>query len=504
MVELRQAAAELIANPLVPVPPLEGVVARARAIKAARRRRQMGASVTLAALVVTAVVRAGLLAGTANDSLRTVGNPAADDSVVSGGVPPLGDHTTVFPTLPWSGQSFEGDWSTLPDKRACPVVREAKPELRVLLDDAVAWDVGDDDAVEAVAQYFDAVNRAGGICGRHVKLVHDALRRADLQRFVAVVGLPLGDELDAAIAGGHIAKARVPVVSGDALTQAQHRSPLVYPVGPSAASMTRAAVDHGRTRGATSFAVVYDAQHAFGREAAAAFHEHVQRRGGTVKASIGLDATSTDYAVDARHLATACGSEGCDFVLLAVVADTAKQWLKTNPTKPRLQLAGLSPMLADGFTDHCATGDGRSCDGLVAWSGYRPLVGSERWDAEVSYAWGHTGGSALRQGGVVAARVLHQALRIAGPDATKADVQRALESMTFTSRVTPALSWAGGRFLDGHPVAQGWALRSDDLATVPTPGTTPERLATSTPPVHRLFGPAYWFPAGTGWVRDPG
>ena len=514
MSDLRQFAAELIANPLVPVPPIEGVVARARHYRAARRRRQVGAGVCLVAMTLMAMARAGVGVGD-RDSLRMVGDPGSEDesgiSTSSGSVPE--GTSTTFPTLPWSGHTFDGDWSSLRSQRTCDVIRPPKPELEVLIHEGESgYRTG-----ETAKQLIDRVNSEGGICGRWVKLVYGSAERAKLQDYVAVLGLPLDDDIDNAIRSGDIEGARIPVVTGDGLSDIHHRSRWVYPVGPSAGSLTRMAVAHARQKGAATFAILYDADRTFGREAAESFDRSVQSEGGTPKASIPLDPSATTYAPEADRLAEACGVEGCDFVFLAVTAHAAQQWMATNPVKPRVQLAGLSTVLSDGFSDHCTAEWGRHCDGLIAWSGYvpRPPAGQSNDDAKAAY--GESNGSALREGAFLATRVLVEALDRAGPYATRATVAKALDSMTYTSRIAAPLSWAAASYRWGNPVAQAWVLRTSGIvphAPMP-PSTTTTTLPSNKQEVEReaarygdytrisVPNPG-WYSAGTGWVRDPG
>lgn len=493
MSDLRQFAAELIANPLVPVPPLEGVVARARHYRAARRRRQIGAGLCLVAMTMMAVARAGVGVGD-RDSLRMVGNPNADESSVGSttpSIPGLGPDSTTFPTLPWSGQSFDGDWTTVRQQRDCATILPPKPEIKVLAHDP---SIGNGPG-KAVEQVVEGINHSGGICGRHIKLSHGNANTSDLGEYVAVLGLPFDNGLDAAIANGRIAKANIPVVAGDGLPEVQHRSPWVYPVGPSAAAMTRTATAHAIAKGAKSFAIVYDAEHTFGRESARSFDRYVRHRGGDLKAAIPLDPSANAYAPQADRLTSACGVEQCDFVLLALLPETAQKWLVSNPVKPRMQLAGLSTVLADGFTDHCLAASKASCDGLVAWSGYVPRTPVQWWNEQAKAAYGPAdAGSATREGAVIAAWVLGEALGMAGPDVTRSSLRKALDSITYTSHIAAPLSWPGTR------VSQAWVLRTDGIVPEVHWDRDIDRAAQAPGPIP---GPQ-WHPGGTGWVRDPG
>jgi hypothetical protein len=196
--DLRSTAAALIANPLVPVPPLEGVVARARRYRAARLRRQMVASLVVAALMTTAVTQ--FLTTRHTDALRVVGHPVPDES--SAGVHFEGPLTTVAPDLaqlvPWSGQNFDGDWSRLPSRRTgCPMRVNGKlAPIGILAKDIGLPAQAPDEQrpYQQVERLIDVYNNfLGGICGRAMKLIEGSLEKSWAKDAVAVIGMPLDD-----------------------------------------------------------------------------------------------------------------------------------------------------------------------------------------------------------------------------------------------------------------------------------------------------------------------
>lgn len=494
--DLRQFAAELIANPLVPVPPIEGVVARARHYRAARRRRQVGAGLCVVALALMAVARAGVGVGD-RDSLRMVGNPRSDDAPVTStsSVPVFGEDATTLSTLPWSGQNFDGHWSTIRHQRArnCPILPPRTADIEILAHDPSTTLRGEG-PIDGVERLVDGFNKAGGICGRAIRLVRQSVDTADLGKAVAVLGMPGDEALDAAIADGRIARAGIPVI-GDGLSNIQHRSAHSYPVGTSADVLTRMAVEHARARGARTFAIVYDGRAAFGWESATSFERYVRSVGGTVKASVALDPSAPVYAAQAHALTTACES-GCDFQFLALLPETADQWLLGNPPTPRIELAGLPTLLSGGFAEDCFRTSNQHCNGLLAWSGFIPPFGPHSWNIEAEYAFGDPG-SAMTEAAVVAGRVLLEVVEQLGPFPDHGSLRRALDAYTFTSYVAVPLRWPVGSNRIGNPVAQAWRLQVDGV--VPS-GTEPVAWDVRNLPLAKR----QWHPAGTGWVRDPG
>lgn len=466
MVDLRSSAAHLIAHPLVPVPPVEGVVARARRYRAARLRKQMGASVALLALVLTAVVRAGVGGGGGPDSLRMVGDPPWSEEAPVGG---SGRATTTLPSdlspfIPWSGQNFAGDWSRLQSKGTdCPDrLTGSMPAIKLMANRPSA----------EVAEVVDTYNNfLGGICGRAIKLIDgvlcnphwaDTVKDPDL---VAVVGMPLDEDLDSCAESGELDRFGIPVVGGDGLSAAQHNSPLVYPVGTSAAALTRMELEHARANGAQNFTIVYDSSRRFAREAAHSFTVDVQRTRGTVKESIDLSSSASDLATASERYRRACGDGACDFVFLALEDHAARKWLQTRPAAPRLETAALPTLLSGGFPKTCFRTSNERCNGLVSWTGFVPWFGQEL-DAVEDVHGGNiveAEASAMVESATRGTLVLIEALEKAGPSVTRTSLRTVLDGGGYRLYPTaPLLEWGPQLPRVGNPVAQPWRVVVDD------------------------------------------
>src|ERR1041384_299256 len=140
-------------------------------------------------------------------------------------------------------------------------------------------------AMEAVVH---RVNRLGGICGRllDVKYVDDGWKADSGQRYIqdfiksGYFAIPVGpssEGLNAAVRAGDIDAAGIPVVGTDGMLISQYQDPWVWPVAVSTASSARIMVDDAYSKGARSFAIVFDKNYKFGSEAAEAFNNEVKR-----------------------------------------------------------------------------------------------------------------------------------------------------------------------------------------------------------------------------------
>jgi ABC-type branched-subunit amino acid transport system substrate-binding protein len=470
VVDLRTAAAQLIENPVVPTPPIEGVVARARAYRAARLRRQMGAGAIVLALAVTAVVRAGI-GGGGPDSLRMVGDPASNDS---GGVHVEYPSTTSVPHPGYPERWQQHDWRREWDRLRstwhaddCPLeLDRALPTIKVLAND-VKPPTPDEEPLFAVAQkHFDALNLAGGVCGHALELVKGTVQELGHRKdLVAVLGMPLDREMDDAIRDGLLDRVGLPLVGGDGLSEVQHQAHFVYPVGTSASALARTAVADARERGARNFSIVYDSTQTFGREAAEAFSRYVPER--MIKATIDIGLPGAGLATGSQRFQQVCGNRSCDFVFLALPPDTGDQWLQTRPAGARVETAALPTLLTGGMVESCFRTSNDRCNGLVSWTGFAPDIKrvETRWPLE-KVELSATHGSAMSAAAELGADVLHNALQKLGPTVNRWTLRVALETGAYfadASQPQTHLRW--GRKLPrvGNPVARPWQLEVDDV-----------------------------------------
>lgn len=513
MCELRAIGTELVATPLVPTPPVSAVRARADRYVAGRRRRNALVASVVLGLTVTGITKMTLTSNV--DAVRLVGDPGSPtpraETTTTTTAPELPSLDAEAPFLPWSGQSFNGEWGTLRKSGpTCPLhVNPKLPTVKVAIGyvPRSTFEPSPNDAVEHV---FQAFNNSASICGRAVELVR-VVDYTDIPGdVVAVAGLPLDNALETAISDRRFEHMGLPVVGGDGLSAVHHSSPAVYPVGTSAAALARIAAHHAGEHGASSFAVIYDNTRAFGGEAAAALADHVRRTGGTLKASIGLDPTAAGDATKSAEFARVCANRGCDVVFLAMLPETAATWLMGNPHEPRLGTAALPTLMTSGFADACFATSNKRCNGLTAWTGFIPPFGRHAENLEAVAAWSPSWteprrGSAMIESAVVGTRVLLEALVETGPQVNRARLRRTLDNMEFVSHITAPLRWPRGTPRVGNANAQAWQLSVGTPDPPPAQGTDEAAiwalqawLSSSS----ELPG-REWHEVGTGWRTDP-
>lgn len=519
MCELRAIGTELVATPLVPTPPISAVRARADRYTAVRRRRHALVASVVLGLTVTGITK--LTMTPTVDTMRLVDNPnglhdpGASSTTTAPPLPAL-DSAPGF--LPSSGQDFNGDWGSMRRRSTgCPLrVDPTLPTIKVVIgfvasSTAPLGEPSPGDAVDRVVKGF---NHTSSICGRAVELVREGDYANIPGDAVAVLGLPLDTRFDAAIADGRFERAGIPVVGGDGLSAVQHSSPVVYPVGTSAASLARIAAQHSVEQGARTYAVVHDRSRAFGAEAAAAFRDHVRRAGGTIKADIGLDPTDAGGGATSEEFGRACVNRACDVVFLAMLPETAASWLAANPHEPRLGTAALPTLLTSGFRDACAATSNDRCNGITAWTGFIPPFGRHATNLEALDAWSASWtdpsrGSAMVEAAVVSTRVLLEALLDTGPGVTRAKLRRTLDNTVFVSQVTSPLRWPSHGPRIGNGTAQAWQLFVETAKAPPTTAASTdaqrsnEEIQALQAWLSNILPQREWREVGTGWRTDP-
>lgn len=334
-------------------------------------------------------------------------------------------------------------------------------------------------AMEAVR---NRVNREGGICGRllQIKYVDDGWR-ADLgQQYIrnfikeGVFAIPVGpssEGLRLATESGDIRRAGIPVVGTDGLLISQYQDPWVWPVAVATTSSARIlareacgryAKTHNGSCKAMKFAIVFDRNYRFGREAALAFNAEIRRLTGSniegydpqlescQKAFCGVLAGQSGYGTEVEQLRSA------EFQFLAMYLEpqTALTWM-ASPNVPTIESQGLAPgMIGLGqplFTREFAEGCQEECHEMWVWTGYKPPIEDyatepavrrfaddlrkTKPDADRS--------NAFAEGGYVGMQLLVEGLRQVGPYVTRAGLKQVLDNMRFTSGLTldGTLSW---------------------------------------------------------------
>lgn len=345
---------------------------------------------------------------------------------------------------------------------------------------------------------INAVNRGGGICGRQLELtvVNDGfdaqkgqlyIRNFINEGYFALPVVPSAEGLSAAILSKDISRGGIPVVGSDGMRIDQYRDPWVWPVAAATVSTMRVAATYGyRERGARTFAIVWDNKYKFGVEGAEAFKSQVRKLGGRVVADVKLNPDQPSYASEAEAFNQACRG-GCDMVMLLLLPDTAQKWMARRPTMGKKISSGAQTLFTDQFAQACVLAAGELCHELVVWTGYNPPVGRHiavpgvaRFVDDVkAIAPNVDVRNQFLEGAYLGMSVFVEALRRVGPNLTRPNLRRVLDSMDYTSELASTLRWRSGRH-HANSSAQAFALIVNE---------------------GNFSG---WRDLQTGWIRDPG
>jgi ABC-type branched-subunit amino acid transport system substrate-binding protein len=272
-------------------------------------------------------------------------------------------------------------------------------------------------ATHGMQAAIDQINRAGGICGRHINLkppVNDGWSRRDGQNDIegfihegdvfALVGEPDSEGLAGAIESGDIDNARIPVVGTDGMLADQYEDPWVWPVAASTVSnmhiVVKYALDHGWAQNAKDFAIIYDTKYKFGSEGATAFDQEVKRlssdhgdipgystNGGCQQQYCGISSEAGDYQSEKNQFNGVCEDPQthkptCKVVVMLLEPGPAETWWKdeSHDTNWFGHLVGGEPLFDYSFASKC----GGDCAGMVVWTGYRPVL--QPFDSESAVA----------------------------------------------------------------------------------------------------------------------
>ena len=272
-------------------------------------------------------------------------------------------------------------------------------------------------AAHGMQAAVNQVNRAGGICGRHINLkppVNDNWSRpdgqTDIENFIhegdvfALVGEPDSEGLAGAIESGDIDNNQIPVVGTDGMLADQYEDPWVWPVAASTVSnmhiIVKYALDHGWAQSSKDFAIIYDTKYKFGSEGAIAFDQEVKRlapdhgdvqgystNGGCQQQYCGISSDAGDYGSQKNLFNDSCEDSTthkakCSVVVLLLEPGPAETWWKdeSHDTNWFQHLVGGEPLFDYSFASKC----GGDCAGMVVWTGYRPVL--QPFDAEPAVA----------------------------------------------------------------------------------------------------------------------
>lgn len=326
-------------------------------------------------------------------------------------------------------------------------------------------------AMEAVR---NKVNREGGICGRllQIRYIDDGwqanqgatyLRNLIQQGVFAIPVGPSSEGLNVVIKNGEIREAGVPVVGTDGMIISQYTDPWVWPVAVSTASTARIMAINAYARGARKFSIVFDRSYRFGVEAAEAFNNEVKR---LTKA--GVAGYNKNYDCDQSFCGLAAGQSSYanevnrfqpgEFVAMFLEPATALTWMAT-PGAPRASAAaggedvvkfGVGagqPLFTRDFAVNCQS----ACDQFWVWTGFKPPIENYADDSAVKTFVSDLAKTKpdadefnqFSEGGYVGMRLLVDAMRLAGPNLTRARLRSVLDSMTFDSGLAlqGALRW---------------------------------------------------------------
>jgi len=344
------------------------------------------------------------------------------------------------------------------------------------------------------------VNRAGGICGRllNIRYVDDAWDAADGQRDIrdfinqGYFAIPIGpssEGLNAAITTGAIREAGIPVVGTDGMVISQYQDPWVWPVAVSTASSARIMAIEAKSLGAKSYSIVFDKDYKFGAEAAEAFNAQVRRQTGSNIAGYNSQHTCQQSFCGVVANQTSYGGEvgrfqPGDIVVMFLEPKTALTWMATTgaPTPKDIQAQtngvgvwGAQPLFTHDFEVNCQD----ACDGMWVWSGFKPYVEKYKLDpavqtfvsdlAKTSNADPY---NAFSEGGYVGMELLVAAMQKVGPNLTRGNLKRVLDSMDYASGLTlqSTLHWRPGNHFPTSTMqafemqykgsASGWRLEA--------------------------------------------
>lgn len=320
------------------------------------------------------------------------------------------------------------------------------------------------DARYGMQAIVDATNRSGGICGRVItpQFIDDAFSpqngEIDIKNFIqegyfALPVVPSSQGLDAAARGHVIDNAGIPVVGSDGMLYSQYSDPWVWPVATSTISTAHIAAMNAYQAGSRSFGIVYDSTYYFGPEGDAAFKGAVQRLGGHVDADVGIAAGQQDYRSDVAKFESGC--HPCDTTFMLLDPTTAISWIRSDTSGQgknwifgSKRTAGPQPLFTSNFGQAC----GQLCNGMWVWTGFKAPFqpfSNEPAVAQYVHAIRSVSNTAdvnnqFLEGSYVGMQLFMEALKRAGPLATRSRLREVMDSMDFDSGLTQPLHWRAG------------------------------------------------------------
>ena len=306
-----------------------------------------------------------------------------------------------------------------------------------------------------------SVSQVGGICGRlpTLTLVDDKWERPtglqDIKIFIkegyfALPVVPSSEGLTAAIESGDIERAGIPVVGSDGMLRQQYDTGLshwVYPVATATVSTMRVMAKYGYSKGARCFGIVYDSRYKFGAEGADAYRTYVKSLpGARMCADVGIYPQRASYSSEINQFNTACAHK-CDMVAMLLEPQTALTWVAGNPQFGTIITSGAQTLFNEQFASNCKA----ACAGMLVWTGYNPPIGNLAGLPDVAeyVREMHKNDPTIDvtnqflEGAYLGMKVFMEAVRLCGPNLTRARLQQVLESHAFKSDIVGnALRWS--------------------------------------------------------------
>jgi ABC-type branched-subunit amino acid transport system substrate-binding protein len=325
-------------------------------------------------------------------------------------------------------------------------------------------------AMQAVVR---KVNAAGGICGRLLDLTlrddaWDSQRGLQFiknfineDKYFAMPVVPSSEGLTAAIEAGVIEQDGMPVIGTDGMLRQQYEDDWVWPVATATVSTMRIMAKHGYSEGARCFGIVYDKFYRFGKEGADAFRQYVKTLSGArMCADVGILPAQASYSTEIERFNSSCDGK-CDFVALLLEPQTALTWIAGRPQFGYRVTAGAQTLFNEQFAANC----GKSCNGLIVWTGYNPPIGNlaglpdvEQYvnDVKIISPTVDTTNQFL-EGAYLGMTVFVEALKRVGPELTRERLRAVMNSESFKTDIASKLAWSGAR-RNANCRAQGFSV----------------------------------------------
>ena len=351
---------------------------------------------------------------------------------------------------------------------------------------------------QAMEAMKNKTNRAGGVCGRQLKIIYkndgwDANRGATFiqnlvegEKVFALAVSPSSEGLNQASNQGYFKSKGVPVVGADGLNATQFKDPFIWPVAAATTTTVDVMMKNAWDRGARNPAIVFGNTYRFGVEGAFAFNQAFKALsgkdipgyknpltaggGGCDQRFCGVSAGQGQYGNQVSAVKTACTkAPACDYMILLLEPKTALDWMSVPGVQgpsafAKAGMGGPQPLFTYSFGREC----GDKCNGMRLWTGYNPPIEQYAGQPAVAgYVKDLKAQSAsadeynqFTMGGYVGMQLLIEALNRTGPDLTRKSLVETLNSMpALNTGLTTPLKWTATERYANHS-AQAFEIQS--------------------------------------------